>query len=491
LHDAGAVHWAATQVSPRGQGWLHPPQLRGSVSMSVQPVPQHWLTPVHTGPPLHVAGALHCAPTHVLVAGQGWLQPPQFFGSVLMSVQPLPQHWSTPVQTGPPRHDAGGVHWAATQVSPEGQGWLQPPQLFGSVSMSVQPLPQHCVLPVQTGPPLHEAGGVHRAATQVSPGGQGWLHPPQLRGSVSMSVHPVRQHWPLPVQTGPPWQDAGGVHVPPTQVSPGGQARPHCLQFCGSVSVSVQPLPQHWSAPVQAGPPLQPVVATHLVARHCAPGGHFWLQPPQSSGLLVVSTQPDEQHWLPPVQIGPPLHETGAWQFPAAQLSPAGHTLVQLPQCVGATSVLTHTSPQHWSLPEQGVPVPQPAFGWQAPPMHASPPGHARPHVPQWFGSVPSSMQPPPQQLSPSLHTAPPAHDGTHSKFSQMSPFGHWPDCVQPTHSPSFTSQMGFVFGHCASRVQPEGTGLQVWVAGLQASPIGQVSGFVRQATQTPCGSSQ
>jgi hypothetical protein len=56
----------------------------------------------------------------VKVAAQGALQPPQFFGSVSMSAQPEAQHCSFPVHTGPPLHDAGGVQLPPTQVSPTG-----------------------------------------------------------------------------------------------------------------------------------------------------------------------------------------------------------------------------------------------------------------------------------------------------------------------------------------------------------------------------------
>jgi hypothetical protein len=316
-------------------------------------------------------------------------------------------------------------------------------------------------------------------------------HPPQLFGSVSMSVQPFRQHWSLPVQTGPPLQEAGAVQLPPTQVSPAGQAKPHWLQFCGSVFTSVQPVPQHWSTPVHPGPPLHCSVTTQWPETHARPAPHFWSQPPQSSGLLDVSTHPAAQHAAPPVQAGPPWHETGASHVPSAQLSLAAQTWVQLPQWVGSTFVFTHVSPQHTSPPEQPLTW-QPLGGWHAPPTQASRLGHARPQLPQSFGSVPSSMHPPPQQLRSEVHALPPAQDGTHSRSLQMSPFGHWFDCVQPTHWPVAVSQMGLLAGHWALRVQPEGgRRLHVWVAVLHASPVGQVSGFVRQPTQTPCGSSQ
>jgi hypothetical protein len=88
------------------------------------------------------------------------------------------------------------------------------------------------------------------------------------------------------------------------------------------------------------------------------------------------------------------------------------------------------------------------------------------------------------------LQGAPPPQKPTHSKFWQMSPAGHWLSFVQPTHWPVCVRQCGFVAGHWLSLVQP-GMGWQVCVATSHDSPVGQVSGFVRQATQTPAGSSQ
>jgi hypothetical protein len=77
-----------------------------------------------------------------------------------------------------------------------------------------------------------------------------------------------------------------------------------------------------------------------------------------------------------------------------------------------------------------------------------------------------------------------------HSVFWQISPSGHCAVMMQPTHWPFSVSQTGLVAGHWASLVQPE-TGWHVCVSGLQASPSGQVSGLVKQATHTPSGSSQ
>jgi hypothetical protein len=95
------------------------------------------------------------------------------------------------------------------------------------VSTLLQPVGQHCWTPVQTGPPLQDAGGVHIPAAQVNLGGHGLPQPPQLFGSVSMSAQPDLQHCSSPVHSGPPLHDAGGVQFPCTQVLPAGQAKPH------------------------------------------------------------------------------------------------------------------------------------------------------------------------------------------------------------------------------------------------------------------------
>jgi hypothetical protein len=48
------------------------------------------------------------------------------------------------VQTGPPLHEVAGVQIAPTHESLVGQTTPHPPQFFGSVSMLVQPVGQHC-----------------------------------------------------------------------------------------------------------------------------------------------------------------------------------------------------------------------------------------------------------------------------------------------------------------------------------------------------------
>jgi hypothetical protein len=117
--------------------------LFGSLVVLRHPLGQHVSPPVHAGPPLQFVGMVQRLATHVSPVAQGMPQPPQFFGSVVVLVQPVGQHVSVPVQTGPPLHDGGVWQVAPTQVSPVGQGVPQAPQFFGSVSMSVHPEAQH------------------------------------------------------------------------------------------------------------------------------------------------------------------------------------------------------------------------------------------------------------------------------------------------------------------------------------------------------------
>src|SRR4051812_3713089 len=76
----------------------HMPQLAESVLVSVQPVMQHVWPVAHAGPPLHVIVGLQTLATHVLPIGQTVPHAPQLFASVAVSVQPVMQHFLPPVQ---------------------------------------------------------------------------------------------------------------------------------------------------------------------------------------------------------------------------------------------------------------------------------------------------------------------------------------------------------------------------------------------------------
>jgi hypothetical protein len=237
--------------------------------------------------------------THVSpVIGHGMLQPPQFSGSLVVSTHPAEQQVVAPVQAGPPLQLPGDVQVLATHVSPGGQATLQPLQLLGSLVVSVQPDGQHVSDPVHGAPPLHDSGGWHCEPEQVSPGGHGMLQPPQFSGSLVVSLQPDAQHCCVPVHAGPPLHAVAGWHIEPTQGLPGGHGWLQPPQFCGSLVVSVQPVPQHCWLPVQTWP--WQTTSTHELMTHSTPGEQGWLQPPQFCGSLVVSVQPSLQHcWLP------------------------------------------------------------------------------------------------------------------------------------------------------------------------------------------------
>jgi hypothetical protein len=399
------VQVLSTHMSPPPQTTPQPPQLFGSLVSLRQPEGQQMSPVGHGGPPLQVDALLHMPPTHVSPAAQGRPHAPQFFGSVLVLVHPVAQHCSPFVQTGPPLQLGGTWHMPPRHCAPVAHAMPHMPQLFGSVSMLVQPLGQHCSTPVQTGPPAQFAGAVQLPETQVNVGGQGLAQPPQLFGSVSMSVHPVVQHCSTPVHTGPPLQDAGGVQFPPTQVLPGGQMKPHWLQLFGSVLTSVHPIAQHVASPRQLGPPLQPIVEMTQVPPwqpQLAPAGQAHATPhmPQLPGSLVVSVQPDSQQLSLPWQGAPPLHVRLVVHCPPTHCSSGLHTFVQVPQCWGDDCVLMQMLSQQLSASSQPL-ISHPAGGWHALAAQACPGGHAFSQPSQLFGSFTSSTQPPLQQLRP------------------------------------------------------------------------------------------
>jgi hypothetical protein len=117
------AHW----VSPVGQAQVpfmhatppghivpHVPQLRLSVERSTQAIP-HSVSPVSQLP-------LQVPPTQVVPRMHRLPQPPQFAGSVSVSVHDAPQSVLAPHEQAPP-----------TQSAPFAHCVLQEPQLFGSV----------------------------------------------------------------------------------------------------------------------------------------------------------------------------------------------------------------------------------------------------------------------------------------------------------------------------------------------------------------------
>ena len=236
----------------------------------------------------------HVPPTHATPGLQVIPQPPQFSLSVLGSTQPAGQHDSEARQGGPPMQPIISLHAPATQVAPNGHGAPQPPQLFGSVEVSVQPAAQHDFAPVQTGPPLHVIAGLHALATQDAPTGHDVAQPPQLSGSLVVSLHPLVQHVCAPLQAGPPLHPiVVGLQTLATHESPATQVAPQPPQFFTSLVVSTHPAAQHACPARQAGPPLQPMATSHMPAVHVEPAAQTFPQPPQFlESVSVFASQP-------------------------------------------------------------------------------------------------------------------------------------------------------------------------------------------------------
>jgi hypothetical protein len=203
---------------------------------------------------------------------------------------------------------------------------------------------------------------------------------------------PIEQHCSIPVQAGPPLQVV--VHMPPVQLLPGGQALSQKPQLFGSVVVSEQPEGQHSWPPVQAGLPLQSV--EQMLATQLLPVGQGLPQPPQFCGSLVVSVQPIEQHVRLPEQRPPPLHVI--WQSPFAQ--PPGHVIPQPPQLLGSVWVLVQPEEQHVWVPVQVDPPLQPP-PVQLPMTHVWPAPQAMPQPPQSCGFESTLTHALPQHSSP------------------------------------------------------------------------------------------
>jgi hypothetical protein len=244
----------------------HVPQLFGSVSTSLHPVRQHDSPPVQSGAPWHVVGVVHTEPTHDPLA-QTTPHPPQLFGSDDVVVHPLVQHVCPTEQS-----QTGGPHPSVEQHSPPWQSpveqtFPQTPQLFGSVSVFVQPALQHWS---PSGQELQVGGGGklrHALLRHDWPARQTIPHPPQLLGSDVVSVHPFAQHVSENVHPPPAQPGFGAMHAPWTHDAPVGQTLPQKPQLFGSRFVfAVQP------ESLPASLPASSITHTFVVGLQVAPG---------------------------------------------------------------------------------------------------------------------------------------------------------------------------------------------------------------------------
>jgi hypothetical protein len=182
----------------------------------------------------------------------------------IIGPMPMPVHAVSPEgqEQAPPEH-----------VPPNGHAVPQAPQLALLVCRST-----HVVPIIGPMPPVHAVSpvgqpAVHTPFTQVLAMPQWVPHAPQLRGSVSVSVH-----WP-PQLVSP----APHTHAPLVQVAPVPQAVPQAPQSKGSFSRSTHAL-------LQLVSPL-PQLVVQTPDEHTWPVAHAMPQPPQFLGSLSVSVQ--------------------------------------------------------------------------------------------------------------------------------------------------------------------------------------------------------
>jgi len=226
---AGHVHFPATQVALDGQCTPHAPQLVMLVDVSMQ-VPAHFVSPpVHT----HVLLTHAVPPVHLFV------QPPQLFGSLEVSVH-VPGAVPHTVVLG-----AGHVHADEAQRPPVAQTTPHAPQSLALLDRSTHDPEQFVSVPHPPhDPPLHAEPAPH-ATPQV----------PQFEGSLEVFTHTPAHTSGLP---------AGQVHVPPTHVAEVGHVVPHAPQLFASFVVSTH-APEHDVRPVAHAhtPPVQTIPAPH------------------------------------------------------------------------------------------------------------------------------------------------------------------------------------------------------------------------------------
>lgn len=181
----------AMQISPAAQTLPQPPQLNGSVFVLTQPplqvrVPVGHVVVVVQAVPMQRCAAVHIVP-HV----------PQSALLTLLTHAPPGPHAAPP---------AAQEHVPPEQTSPSLQGAPQPPQFNGSVIVSVQ-----AFVPPPIGHDVVLPGQAQVLAVHVSPAAQRLPHMPQLRGSVVRSAHVPKPH----ITPGAGQVQAPLMHVPP------------------------------------------------------------------------------------------------------------------------------------------------------------------------------------------------------------------------------------------------------------------------------------
>jgi hypothetical protein len=246
-----------------------PPQLFVSCFVSTHSAPQYVrgaqaASPQTSGPPF--VSLQHWPPLHRFQVGNAQLtwQAPQLKRSMLVSTHVSPQH-IVPSGQGAPAAQLPGWQVPTTQNEPGAQALPQVPQLAASLRVSTSH--PFCTSPSQSAKPQRHATVTHAPSRQVvSPcgiGPQSTPHPPQLFRSLVVSAQRMPQHVNDPGQFA---ESHGAVHVPLAQSSPAEHRCVHDPHCCGSEAVSIsQPF---WSTPSQSEkpgrhPPSPQVPATH------------------------------------------------------------------------------------------------------------------------------------------------------------------------------------------------------------------------------------
>jgi hypothetical protein len=408
------VHAPAAQPCAAALGSAHAlpqaPQLAGSIAVLAQNA---------VAPAPHVAsgGAQvvpHTPPEHTCPAGHTAPHAPQLeFSMRVFTSQPLAGFMS---QSAKPAAQVVTAHAPATQVEvalPSAHTRPQAPQFDALVPVSTHAPPQS-VCP---------AGHTHAPATQLCP-------PAHARPQAPQSVTSVRSAASQPLtaalsQLPKPAAQRTTTHAPAAQPFAAVLARAHTLphdpQFDGSTAVLAQNAPA--PAPHVASGAAQ--VVPHTPAEHTRPAGHAAPHAPQAALSVRVSTSQPLAGLMS--QSAKPAAQAVTAHAPAAHDAVAlgsAHARPQAPQWVVA--VVTSVSQPLAAAPSQS---PKPAA--QRPTVH-SPAAHplvaalasaqARPHAPQWAGSIAvlaqNALAPAPQVASGAAHTAP------HTPSAQSCPAG-------------------------------------------------------------------
>jgi hypothetical protein len=431
------VQAATSHTPPRHTGLAfgklhaapHLPQLATPLLVSTSQ-PLSGLPSQSAKPPLHCA-TVHLPAAHPAVALgrlQTVAQPPQWIGSVPRSRHAPPQSLAggeqppahTPaLQTWLPAQDAPHLlqffgsdcrlvsqpfAWPRSQLAkPGAQDSIThvPTSQIGVACGSEQAFPQAPQLPRLVaslasqpfaGSPSQSAKPSLQAAIPQTPAAQfgvalGRLHaaPQAPQFAMLVLVFTSQPSDATPLQSPVPALQVAMMHAPPTH--PGvafarAQALPQALQLAGLVLVftsqpslalrlqSVNPTAQN--AIVQA-PALQ--TETAAARLQATP------QPPQLDRLVWrLTSQPSD---------ATPLQSANPALQPAIEQSPPAHPAmafgreqapVQLPQWFGSVASVTQEPPQFVVPPVQ--------FAVQEPPLHTCPPVQATPHFPQLLASV-------------------------------------------------------------------------------------------------------